>query len=132
MKLTLDATGPADPDDVWERYAAPAAWPSWSPQIRRVDFPGDRISAGASGRVHGPCGVAVDFEIVAVDEPARAWTWRVAGPLGVRMSLGHAVSADAGGSRATLAIDGSSPFVLGYAPIAQLALNRLVRMRQTR
>jgi Polyketide cyclase / dehydrase and lipid transport len=132
MRHTLAAVGPADPDDVWERYAEPAAWPSWSPQIRRVEFDGARIRAGATGAAHGPCGVAVDFEIIAVDEPAHEWSWRVAAPFGVRLFLVHGVSPHAGGTRTTLDIDGAAPFVLGYAPLAQLALNRLVRMRQMR
>src|SRR3712207_7069261 len=32
--LTLHTTGPIGPDEVWERYAVPARWSQWAPQIR--------------------------------------------------------------------------------------------------
>ncbi|WP_242666228.1 MULTISPECIES: SRPBCC family protein [Parafrankia] len=32
----LDASGPAPPQVCWERYAVPAAWPTWAPQIHAV------------------------------------------------------------------------------------------------
>jgi len=35
--LTLHATGPLPPAEVWERYAVPARWPEWSPQITGVE-----------------------------------------------------------------------------------------------
>ncbi|OAA29228.1 hypothetical protein UG55_100339 [Frankia sp. EI5c] len=34
----LDASGPAPPQVCWERYAVPANWPSWAPQIRAVEL----------------------------------------------------------------------------------------------
>lgn len=33
----LDESGPAPPQLCWERYAVPAAWPAWAPQIRAVE-----------------------------------------------------------------------------------------------
>ena len=68
MKLTVAASGAADPDIVWDRYVHPARWREWSPQIRSVDYPDQTIGAGGRGTVHGPCGVGVAFEILAVDD----------------------------------------------------------------
>ena len=61
--LHLAATGPRDAEDVWERYARPALWSTWSLQVRRVEVDVDRLVAGASGRVVGPLGVSADFEV---------------------------------------------------------------------
>jgi hypothetical protein len=126
MKLTVEASGAAGPDTVWDRYVHPARWHEWSPQIRSVDYPDPTIADGGRGTVHGPCGVGVAFEILAVDHETRCWTWRVT-VAGVTLVLGHDVFAQPSGSRTTLEIAGPAPVVIGYAPIARVALGRLVR-----
>jgi hypothetical protein len=124
--IVLRASGTADVDEVWDRYVRPARWPSWSPQIRDVRASADRISAGVEGAVIGFCGIRAQFVVEAVDEPRRRWSWRVRlGPIGLRLE--HGVEAAATGSRTTLRIEGPSPVIAGYAPLAQLALHRLVR-----
>jgi Polyketide cyclase / dehydrase and lipid transport len=111
---------------VWERYATPSEWPTWAPQIRRVESAQDRLAPGLTGRVHGLFGVVADFEVLTVDEARRTWSWRVeSGP--VTLVLHHAVLAAASGSQTTLEIDGPAVVVLPYAPVAQVALRRLVR-----
>lgn len=123
--VTLSASGAADPAEAWERYARPARWTEWAPQISRVEYSEARLRAGAIGRVHGPLGVFVDFEIDEVDEPRRRWSWTVRrGPL--RLALEHSIFARPRGSRTSLRVDGPLPVVLAYAPIAQFALRRLV------
>jgi hypothetical protein len=126
--LTLHATGPVDPAEVWERYAVPARWPSWAPHITGVELAVPRLAAGAAGRVHGPGGLALPFEVEAVDEAARRWSWRVhAGP--VTLHLVHWVTAAPdGGTTTGLRTSGPAPVVLGYAPLATWALRRLVRL----
>ena len=147
MRMTVRAAGPAAPDAVWDRYQRPDRWPEWSPQIRSVDYPGEIIAAGGTGVVHGPCGVSVRFEIDEVDHDVRRWSWRVK-VAGIAMSLGHSVApaesesesgadrsatsattqaADGDGTTTTLVIEGPAPIVVGYAPIARIALERLVR-----
>ncbi|MGY1690204.1 SRPBCC family protein [Geodermatophilus sp. SYSU D01105] len=125
--LTLHATGPEAPAEVWERYAVPARWPEWAPQITGVDVPGPRLVAGVAGRVRGPVGVALPFVVDAVDEAARQWSWTVSlGP--VRLHLLHWVAEGPdGGSTTGLRMDGPAPVVVGYAPLARLAIGRLVR-----
>lgn len=125
--LTLHATGPEPPAEVWERYARPARWPTWAPQITGVQVPVERLSAGVEGRVRGPAGVTLPFVVESVDEPARRWSWTVtAGP--VRLHLLHWVSGGPdGGTTTGLRITGPLPVVVGYAPLAQLAIGRLVR-----
>ncbi|GAB3687211.1 SRPBCC family protein [Angustibacter aerolatus] len=118
--------GSAAPATAWERYALPALWPTWSPQIRRVECSTERLVAGSTGRVHGPPGVAVRFVVDEVDERARTWSWTVhAGP--VTMRLHHGVRADAEGCATTLVVEGPAPVVLAYLPLAGWALRRLVR-----
>ena len=124
--VTLSASGTADVVTAWERYAVPAQWPRWAPQITRVEASGPRLTAGLTGTVVGPLGVSADFHVDSVEEPARRWAWTVRrGPLTVR--LRHGVrERDGGGSTTWLAIDAPLPLAAGYAPLAYLALRRLV------
>jgi uncharacterized protein YndB with AHSA1/START domain len=140
-RLTLRARGDAPPDLVWERYADLDLWRTWSPQIERVQLArgepeGARLRAGLEGVVHGPVGIAVRFRVTAVDEDALTWSWRVRPapggriPLPVALDLDHAVLARDDGSETTLTISGrppAAPLVVAYAPLARLALGRLVR-----
>ena len=125
--LTLHATGPVGPGEVWERYAVPARWPEWAPQITGVEVPVTRLAAGVRGRVRAPLGVVLPFVVETVDEAARRWSWTVSvGP--VRMHLLHWVTEGPdGGSTTGLQISGPAPLVVGYAPPARLAIGRLVR-----
>lgn len=137
MELTLKARGTAASDEVWDRYLRPSRWTEWSPQIRRVDVPLDRLTPGLAGTVRGPLGLAVPFRIETVDagSAVRSWTWRVSiGP--ASLWLAHAVipldggpvtDADARRTLTTLEVRGPAPVVAAYAPLAQLALVRLVR-----
>jgi hypothetical protein len=124
----LQVTGPRPGDDVWDRYVRPARWPEWSPQIRGVDYPGELLTAGTGGVVHGPAGVRVRFRIldVAPGGPVRSWSWSVKAA-GVDLRLRHTVEAAGTGTRTGLTIEGFRPVVLLYAPAAWVALRRLVR-----
>ncbi len=126
MRRGVRASGRLGPDAVWERYADPDAWSSWSPQIRRVEASGPRIVDGMTGVVHGPIGLLVSFEVLRVDETRHWWSWRVhAGP--VVLLLEHEVLARPdGGSDTTLQVQGPALVVLAYLPLAGLALHNLV------
>jgi hypothetical protein len=132
----LQVSGPAAPDVVWHRYARFDLWPTWSPQIRRVEAGAAELAPGVRGVVHGPLGVAVAFTVETVDstDPAeRSWSWTVhpvgPGPLArVGLGLRHGVRpASGGGTLTTLDLAGPTPVVLAYGPLALLALRRLVR-----
>jgi hypothetical protein len=130
VKLTISAAGRAAPSVVWDRYIHTDRWGEWSPQIRSVDCADVILLAGSSGVVHGPCGVGIDFVVIDVDHENRCWSWRVKS-VGVALTLDHSVAGraqgDTAGSSTSLTIIGPAPVVLGYAPIARLALGRLVR-----
>jgi Polyketide cyclase / dehydrase and lipid transport len=126
VELTVAAVGPADPAVVWDRYVYPDRWSechrrSFASTARTV-----RSARGSRGRVHGPCGLTAGFQVLDVDPENRSWTWRVV-VAGVTLTLGHAVQARGNGTRTTLDLSGPPPVVLGYAPVAHLALSRLVR-----
>jgi hypothetical protein len=125
--VTLHATGDVDPDEAWARYSVVRCWPAWAPQLTGVEAGADRIAQGLTGRVRGPLGVTLPFVVDEVDDAGRQWTWSVfAGP--VRLQLRHWVSAAPGGGSTTgTRVHGAAPLVLGYAPLALLALQRLVR-----
>src|SRR5947209_18781660 len=124
---TLTATGPLPAAEAWERYALPRRWPEWSPQISSVELPQDRIAAGLRGKLHAPGGFTLGFTIDAVDEAARTWSWTVRLAL-LRLRLDHWVEdGPGGGSRAGLRSSGPGPIIAAYAPVAQTALDRLVR-----
>lgn len=125
---------------MWLRYATPARWHEWSPQITAVDCPNpdDVVRAGLSGVVKGPLGTRVRFRVSDVDVPERRWTWRVrVGLLDLEMAHGvdvvpHYTGSSRGGpgsgerTRAWVALTGALPVVASYAPAARLALGRLV------
>lgn len=123
--LRVVAAGPADVDDVWLRYTTPGLWSGWAPQIRAVEHPPSRIRAGGRGTVRGPLGLDVPFVVEAVDDQARRWGWcpRI-GPVAIRMR--HGVDAHPEGSSAWVEIAAPRLLALSYAPIASLALRRLV------
>lgn len=126
LEVGLTVRGSAAPELVWERYAVPARWPTWSPQIIRVEADAPRIAPGVTGRVHGPAGVRVAFTVTAVDEAARTWAWEVrAGPL--RLHLRHGVDAEPPGTATWLSVRGPAPAAVAYLPVAWVALRRLVR-----
>lgn len=127
--VTLRSRGSASPDLAWQRYDEPRLWPTWAPQIQRVTASTDRLEAGTTGTVHAGLlprpTVPVPFEVLAVDGPARRWTWQVRlGP--VRLTLEHGVDAEGSGSSTFLRVEGPAPVVLAYAPVARIALSRLV------
>ena len=125
--VTLHATGPVAPDEVWERYAVPARWSDWALQITGVELPVARLAAGVRGRVRVPLGVSLPFVVESVDEAARRWSWTVSlGPVRLRLLHWVAPGPD-GGSTTGLRVTGPAPLVAGYAPLAQLAIGRLVR-----
>lgn len=131
--LRLAASGPLSVDEVWGRYTRPELWPTWAPHIRKVDYCEPVVTPGTTGRVKGVGGVVAHFRIDAVDEAARTWSWSVrSGP--VRLSFEHGVDVAPPGSgeasTAWLVIHAAWPVAIGYAPIARLALGRLVRPGQ--
>ena len=127
--LTLHASGPVAPAEAWDRYLRTGRWSQWAPQIRGVESDAPLIAAGVTGRVRAPLGLAVPFRVTEVDDAARRWSWRVqVGP--VALVLLHWVSdGPDGGSTTGLRMRGPLPVLAGYAPLAQLALSRLVRIR---
>lgn len=102
-------------------------WPVWAPQIMGVDASTARLEAGTTGTVHGPLGVRVSFEVLAVDEPAKVWKWRAwIGAPSAGLTLEHGVEPARSGSRTWLTVEGLAVFVIPYSPVALFALGRLV------
>lgn len=126
MRSSIAVTGDADPALAWSRYEHLSLWPTWSPQISDVIAASPTLSTGLTGLVVGPLGVRVPFEVLDVDAEAMEWRWHVRfGP--VHATLEHTVRTAPGGCMTGLVIDGPAFVVLGYRPLAQLALKRLVR-----
>jgi polyketide cyclase/dehydrase/lipid transport protein len=127
--LTLQAHGDAPAALAWERYAEPALWSSWAPQIQRVDTALQRLTTGGTGTVRAGLlqrpTLGIPFRVLSVDEAAREWAWEARiGP--VRLRLEHGVTAHLTGSSTWLRVHGPLPVVLAYAPVARIALGRLV------
>lgn len=125
--FTIHQTGRADAATVWQRYLHPRLWPTWSPQIASVDCADDAIVAGSTGVVHAVLGVQVPFRVTAVDPVAMRWSWVAQLPLGIELRLTHTVDAVAFGTTTGLGVTGPAPIVLGYLPVAAVALRKLVR-----
>ncbi|MEO3937500.1 SRPBCC family protein [Dermatophilaceae bacterium Soc4.6] len=127
MQRTIEVSGPASVEQVWQRYAVISAWHTWSPPIRTVEATAPRIAAGVTGIVRGVAGVFLTFRIESVDEQARSWTWRVnMGPLTAMLGHGVRLAEGEAGSVATLTVEAIAPIALGYPQVARLALHRLV------
>ncbi|GAA4922340.1 polyketide cyclase/dehydrase/lipid transport protein [Actinomycetospora succinea] len=134
MQTTLRATGPLPADAAWERYADLDRWTHWAPQISGVSAEQRRLRTGLRGTVRAAGVVHVPFEVLAVDEAARTWSWRVRlGP--IRLHLEHGVDDPAPddaprvGARTWLRTTGPAPVVLPYAPLALIALHSLLLER---
>lgn len=128
--MLVEARGIASADDAWLRFTTPATWSVWAPLIRSVESSDDELAVGTSGRVHGPPGVAVDFEVTRVDPVQRTWSWRAGRGLAEVTMDHHVVPAAGGGSRALLRVPGrSAPLLQPYRVPALAALRGLVRDR---
>ncbi|GGS67879.1 SRPBCC family protein [Streptomyces griseoviridis] len=124
--MTLTAVGAASPDTAWQRYVLLDQWPRWAPHIRTVRAEGRETVPGLRGRIESVVGVRAAFVVEDVDHGARQWAWRVrSGP--VRLWLCHGVRAHPRGSATWLTMRGALPVLAAYAPLARIALGRLVR-----
>ncbi|MEO8477917.1 MAG: SRPBCC family protein [Actinomycetota bacterium] len=120
MRTRIQVRGPATAEAMWAAYADTSRWAAWAPQIRRVE-PLGPIAMGVRGEVEGVLGVKVRFEVTRFDETARRWTWRV------RVGLAHmTIDHEVDDGVTAVVIEGPAPLVLAYAPVARLALTRLV------
>jgi hypothetical protein len=126
--VTIRTRGPRRAEEVWERYARPQLWPSWSPQIRRVECTAEWLEAGVTGRVFGPLRLSAGFVVDEWDDVSRRWSWTVRAGI-VSIGLAHGVDAVELGCRTWLTVRTALPVLpvaLGYLPIARVALHRLV------
>lgn len=124
----VSITGPADPETVWQRYAQPQLWPTWSPQVRSVEYAHSTLRSGTSGVVRTFGGIGIPFAVEQVDESRRTWAWRVE-VRGLTLHLNHGVESAAGsGTRTWLEVTGPPVISHVYARAAAvIALRRLVR-----
>ena len=129
--LRLSATGPASPDEVWYRYTRPALWPTWSPHLREVDYPDAVMHPGHDRPGHRGGRRRRGVPHRRGRPQVRTWSWSVrSGPLRVslrpRRRPGGPASGSVAGSTAWLVTHALWPVAVGYAPLARLALDRLV------
>jgi len=127
--LNLRAAGPAPVGTVWGRYTDFQRWPGWSPQIRAVHTDTAYIAPGVHGHVESVLGVTVAFVVEDVDHDRRSWIWRVrSGPVRVRLRHDVRPRRTGAGTETRLVMQGPLLVLVAYAPLARLALRRLVRI----
>lgn len=129
--LSTGACARADVQAVWDAYATPSQWSTWSPQVRgvRCGRPDGPVAVGERGEVLGPAGMRVPFEVTASDAEQHRWAWRVRAGV-VVLDMCHGVHLlDDGRCCVWVRISGPAPVVVGYLPLARLALHRLVQVR---
>lgn len=118
--LRVQRRGPAGKYEIWARYRDPLRWAEWAPHIREVRTEGP-LRPGLEGEVVGILGVSARFEVLDVDERAGRWTWVVrSGPISLHIE--HEVDEGLAG----LVLTGPAAVVAAYAPVARMALGRLV------
>lgn len=125
MKRRIEVIGRAPTDRAWERYHEIRNWSGWAPQIRSVRADAQTLTPGAQGTVHGPAGLSIAFRVLEVDAGSRTWSW-TARRWGLKVHMHHDLVELRGGTRAGLTLTGPAVVVAPYAPIARLALKRLV------
>lgn len=108
---------PADASVVWDLFVDTTRWAEWGPSVTAVDLPERRIRAGSSGRVRGPGGIWVPFEVTEFDE-GRRWAWRVVGV----PATTHSVEPAPGGCTAAF---GVPEVAAPYALVCRAALRRI-------
>lgn len=128
--VTVSARGALPAAQAWQRYADLRLWSSWAPQVQGVRSEATFLAEGVTGSVRAGLLPAptlpVPFRVDRVDAAAMTWTWTVhLGP--VSMTLDHGVAPEGDGSTTWLRVRGPAPVVLAYAPLARVALRRLVR-----
>jgi hypothetical protein len=127
--ISLHAHGEAPVSLAWERYADPALWPTWAPQIQRVETELQRLAPGGTGTVRAGLlarpTLGIPFRVLEVDEASREWSWEARLGL-LRLRLEHGVTEHLTGSSTWLRLHGPLPVILLYAPVARIALGRLV------
>lgn len=124
--MRVSVAGPASPETVWRRYATRAHWSDWAPHIRDVGPDGSQVTVGDRGRVRGPLGLRIGYEVLRCEPSAWRWAWRVGlGPVRVRMD--HGVDEHPAGSTAWVDLHLPRPLALAYAPLARRALRALTR-----
>jgi uncharacterized protein YndB with AHSA1/START domain len=111
---------PADPAVVWDLFVDTSRWVEWGPSVTAVELPEVRIRAGSTGRVRGPGGVWVPFEVTEFSD-GHHWAWRVAGV----PATTHSVEQVPGGCRAAFGIH---PVAAPYALVCRAALRRIDRL----
>jgi hypothetical protein len=118
--LRLVRRGPASKYEIWARYRDPQRWPGWAPCLREVRASGT-LRSGLEGEIVGPLGVKAQFDVLEVDEAHGQWTW-VMGSGSLRFRVEHEVEEGMAG----LVLTGPFPVLLLHAPLARIALGRLV------
>jgi uncharacterized protein YndB with AHSA1/START domain len=128
----LSARIAAPPDSVWAALTDPAGFPSWRPDVRRVE-PLRATATGASWREHGSNGTIT--YVVEASEPPRRLVTRIADkdlPFGG--SWEYTVAPDGAGSRVTIVERGSvynpvfrfvSRFIMGHTATIERYLRAL-------
>lgn len=124
-----------DPAELWRLLAAPAAWPDWSPHIRRVTSASGAatVTVGDTMRIDGWGPVHVTAVITRVD-PGSRWDFQVDLPAGHHVAATHEVLAAPRAVQVRMALRGPAPPPLAmallhaYRPLAVLALRRLVTL----
>lgn len=122
--LTVTRKGPASAGAMWARYVDPKRWPEWSPHIRDASLPSP-IKAGTHGEVRSFFGLRIPVHVLAVDSKKRTWSWE-ASIAGASVTMVHVVR----DGETEVRLSGPDWLVRLYAPLAGVALGRLVRVTE--
>ncbi|WP_178917012.1 SRPBCC family protein [Natronomonas gomsonensis] len=114
----------ADPAAVWSVLCDTARWPEWGVSITDVEASERHIQTGTTGRVRiRGVGAWIPFEVTAVDDATRRWSWDVA-----RIpATGHRVEERASGCRVEFEIPLAA---VGYAPVCRAACRSIAALTE--
>src|SRR4051794_14268186 len=94
----------APPDRVWGHMRDVERWNEWTPSIRGVRiFGGGPLRVGSRALVRQPKLPPAVWKVSELDDAGRSFTWLSPAP-GLLVRACHSVTAQGGGSRATLSL----------------------------
>lgn len=114
--------------DVWAAIVDVEAWPAWATQFRRLErLEASPLAVGSRVRV-APKGMPSAVWQVTEYEEGLSFTWAASLFPGVRLTGGHTVAADGGGTDAEFWLEASGTLGKQLTPL----LRRTVFSRNTR
>jgi len=118
----------APPERVWDAAVDVETWPRWASYMKSLKRQ-DSGSFGVGSRVRvTPRGLAGSVWEVTEFTPGRSYTWSTQLAPGFRLTGGHLVEPDGGGTSATFSLEASGALAALATPVLGIIFRRNTRL----